>query len=74
MPSAHRRFTAWAAAGFFDRLHREVLDRLGAGGEAGWSATIVDSAYVRAKRHPRGSNRQAAAVSVSCDDQAVVSS
>nr|WP_169332395.1 IS5 family transposase [Nocardia brevicatena] len=50
VPTAHRRFCAWAEAGFFDRLHREVLDRLGVGGEVDWSAAIVDSASVRAKK------------------------
>ncbi len=50
VPTAHPRFCTWAAAGFFDRLHREVLDRLGGGGELDWSAAIVDSASVRAAR------------------------
>lgn len=32
---------------FFDRLHRAVRDRFGAGGEPDWSAAPVDSATVR---------------------------
>jgi len=50
VPTAHRRFTAWAAAGVFEKLHREVLDRLGGAGELDWSAAILDAASVRAKR------------------------
>src|SRR5690606_12222829 len=40
VPTAHRRVTTWARAGVFDELHRQVLDRLGAGGDLGWSAAI----------------------------------
>src|SRR3712207_2048898 len=29
MPTAHRRFTEWAQAGLWRRLHRAVLDELG---------------------------------------------
>jgi transposase len=50
VPTAHRRFMQWAEAGVFDRLHREVLDRLGACGELDWSSAILDAAHVRAKR------------------------
>ena len=48
--TAHRRFTAWTAAGLWPRLHRAVLDRLGARGELDWSSAILDAASVRAKR------------------------
>ena len=34
VPTAHRRFAAWAESGVFDALHREILDRLG---PVGWS-------------------------------------
>ncbi|AXY53347.1 transposase orfA for insertion sequence element [Rhodococcus ruber] len=34
----------------FEKLHREVLDRLGGSGELDWSAAILDAASVRAKR------------------------
>ncbi|WP_438871277.1 IS5 family transposase [Rhodococcus pyridinivorans] len=50
VPTAHRRFTTWVKAGVFDELHRRVLDRLGADGDLGWSAAILDAAHVRAKR------------------------
>ncbi len=50
VPTAHRRFTTWARAGVFDELHRQVLDRLGAGGDLDWSAAILDAAHVRAKK------------------------
>ena len=45
-----RRLTEWAAAGVFDALHQEVLDRLGGQGELDWSRVSVDSMIVRAKR------------------------
>ncbi|MFD7392962.1 IS5 family transposase [Streptomyces sp. NPDC059852] len=48
--TAHRRFTAWTRAGLWPRLHAAVLNRLGAAGAVGWSAALVDSASVRAKR------------------------
>lgn len=50
VPTAHRRFTAWADAGVFDNIHRRVLDELGAAGQLDWSAAILDAASVRAKR------------------------
>jgi hypothetical protein len=48
--TAHRRFTAWTQAGLWRRLHRQMLDRLGARGEVDWSSAILDAASVRAKR------------------------
>lgn len=48
--TAHRRFAAWTKAGLWRRLHRAVLDRLGAAGELDWSSAILDAASVRAKR------------------------
>ncbi|MFI7349497.1 IS5 family transposase [Streptomyces sp. NPDC049936] len=50
--TAHRRFAACTRAGFWRRLHNEVLDRLGAVGAIDWSAALVDSASVRAKGGP----------------------
>ena len=50
MPTAHRRFTAWTEAGLWPKLHRAVLDRIGAKGEIDWSAAILDAAAVRAKK------------------------
>ncbi|WP_405983337.1 IS5 family transposase [Streptomyces sp. NBC_00872] len=51
--TAHRRFTAWTKAGLWRRLHRAVLDELGARGELDWTSVIVDAASVRAKRGGR---------------------
>ena len=48
--TAHRRFTVWTRAGLWRRLHRAVLDELGARGERDWTSAIVDAASVRAKR------------------------
>jgi transposase len=48
--TAWRRLDQWAKAGVFDRLHLEVLDRLGLAGRLDWSRASVDSASVRAKR------------------------
>ncbi|MDO0929791.1 IS5 family transposase [Streptomyces sp. TG1A-8] len=50
--TAHRRFTVWTRAGLWRRLHRAVLDELGARGELDWASAIVDAASVRAKRGP----------------------
>ncbi|MET9532561.1 transposase [Streptomyces sp. NPDC006649] len=51
--TAHRRFTVWSEAGLWRRLHRAVLDELGARGEIDWTSAIVDAASVRAKRGAR---------------------
>ncbi|MEN8654107.1 transposase [Streptomyces sp. 21So2-11] len=51
--TAHRRFTVWTEAGLWRRLHRAVLDELGALGELDWTSAIVDAASVRAKRGAR---------------------
>ncbi len=48
--TAHRRFSEWTAAGLWPRIHRAVLDELGAAGEIDWSRAVVDAASVRAKR------------------------
>jgi transposase len=48
--TAHRRFADWSEAGLWAKLHRAVLDRLGAVGEIDWSRAIVDGASLRAKR------------------------
>nr|WP_232822575.1 IS5 family transposase [Glycomyces dulcitolivorans] len=48
--TAHRRFTEWSAAGLWAKLHRAVLDRLGAAGDIDWSRVIVDAAGLRAKK------------------------
>jgi len=48
--TAHRRFTEWSDAALWAKLHRAVLDRLGAAGEIDWSRAIVDGASLRAKK------------------------
>ncbi|MFF3326414.1 IS5 family transposase [Streptomyces sp. NPDC002889] len=48
--TVHRRFTVWTEAGLWRRLHRVVLDELGARGEVDWASAIVDAASVRAKK------------------------
>ncbi|WP_369387237.1 IS5 family transposase [Streptomyces sp. CG1] len=48
--TAHRRFTTWTKAGLWRRLHRAVLDELGAKGELDWTSAITDAASVRAKK------------------------
>ncbi|MFB7919490.1 IS5 family transposase [Streptomyces sp. NPDC056061] len=48
--TAHRRFTVWTEAGLWRRLHRAVLDELGARGELDWSSAIVDAASVRSRK------------------------
>ena len=52
-PTAHRRFTAWTAAGLWPKLHRAVLDAHGAAGDIDWSSAIIDAASLRAKRGAR---------------------
>jgi transposase len=51
--TAHRRFVAWTEAGLWRRLHRVVLDRLGAQAGIDWSRAVVDAASVRAKKGAR---------------------
>ena len=48
--TAHRRFGQWTRAGLWRRLHRAVLDELGARGELDWTSVIIDAASVRAKK------------------------
>lgn len=48
--TVHRRFTEWSEATLWAKLHRAVLDRLGAAGEIDWSRAIVDGASLHAKR------------------------
>jgi transposase len=45
-----RRLRDWQAAGVWDRLHRELLDRLGAADRIDWSRACLDSASIPAKR------------------------
>jgi transposase len=45
-----RRFTEWAEAGVFDRLHLQLLDELGRRGLVDWSRVAIDTFSLRAKR------------------------
>jgi transposase len=49
-PTAHRRFTEWTQARVWAKLHRLVLDELGAAGELDWSRCAIDSVSVRAAK------------------------
>lgn len=46
--TVHGRFTEWSKARGWAKLHRVVLDRLGANGELDWTRCAIDSASVRA--------------------------
>ncbi|MFD8570513.1 IS5 family transposase [Streptomyces sp. NPDC059639] len=50
--TVHRRFTAWSAARVWAKLHRVVLDQLGANGELDWSRCAIDSVSIRAVKGP----------------------
>lgn len=45
-----RRLRDWQEAGVWDRLHRELLDRLGEADRIDWSRAALDSASIPAKR------------------------
>jgi transposase len=45
-----RRLRDWQAAGVWERLHRELLDRLGEADAIDWSRASLDSASVPAKK------------------------
>ncbi|MGA5425150.1 IS5 family transposase [Streptomyces lavendulocolor] len=52
-PTVYRRFAQWSRARVWARLHRIILDELGAEGELDWSRCAIDSVSVRAtKRGP----------------------
>lgn len=46
--TAHRRFSEWSKARVWAKLHRLVLDELGARGELDWSRCAIDSVNMRA--------------------------
>lgn len=46
--TAHRRFSEWPKARVWAKLHRLVLDELGARGELDWSRCAIDSVNMRA--------------------------
>jgi transposase len=45
-----RRLRDWQEAGVWDRLHRELLNRLGEADRIDWSRASLDSASIPAKR------------------------
>ncbi|AJE43948.1 IS5/IS1182 family transposase [Streptomyces nodosus] len=45
--TAHRRFTEWSRARVWGKLHRQVLDELGARGGLDWSRCAIDSVNMR---------------------------
>jgi transposase len=47
-PTVYRRFAQWSKSRVWARLHRVVLDELGARGELDWSRCAIDSVSVRA--------------------------
>jgi hypothetical protein len=48
--TVRRRFDQWAAAGVFEQLHAEILDRLGVAGRLDWSRASIDTMSMRAKQ------------------------
>src|SRR5687767_228493 len=52
-----RRLRDWQAAGVWERLHHELLDRLGGAGQIDWSRASLDSASIPAKRGVSSSAR-----------------
>ncbi|WP_408059250.1 IS5 family transposase [Streptomyces erythrochromogenes] len=46
--TVHRRFTDWTTARVWAKLHRVILDELGANGDLDWSRCAIDSVSVRA--------------------------
>jgi transposase len=49
-PTAHRRFTEWSKGRVWAKLHRLVLDELGARGGRDWSRCAIDSVNMRAMK------------------------
>jgi transposase len=52
-----RRLRDWQAVGVWDRLHRVLLDELGAADQIDWSRACVDSASIPAKKGARPPGR-----------------
>jgi transposase len=46
--TAHRRFAEWSKARVWAKLHRLILDELGARGDLDWSRCAIDSVNMRA--------------------------
>lgn len=49
-PTVYRRFAQWSRDRVWARLHRVILDELGARGELDWSRCAIDSVSVRAAK------------------------
>jgi transposase len=49
-PTAHRGFTEWCKARVWGKLHRLVLDELGARGELDWPRCAIESVNMRATK------------------------
>ncbi|MGC0397455.1 transposase [Streptomyces sp. SAI-126] len=49
-PTVYRRFAQWSRNRVWARLHRVILDELGARGELDWSRCAIDSVSVRAAK------------------------
>jgi hypothetical protein len=49
-PTVYRRFAQWSRNRVWARLHRLILDELGARGELDWSRCAIDSVSVRATK------------------------
>jgi transposase len=52
-----RRVRDWQEAGVWERLHRELLDRLGEADQLDWSRASLDSASIAAKKGAKTSAR-----------------
>jgi transposase len=48
--TVYRRFSQWSRERVWARLHRVVLDELGARGDLDWSRCVIDSVSVRATK------------------------
>jgi transposase len=60
-PTAYRRFTEWSRNRVWAKLHRLVLDELGARGGLDWSRCAIDSVNMRAMKRCLYGFRQAVA-------------
>ena len=49
-PTVYRRFARWSQGRVWAKLHRVILDELGARGELDWSRCAIDSVSVRAAK------------------------
>lgn len=48
--TVHRRFARWSRDRVWARLHRAILDELGAQGELDWSRCVIGSVSLRAAK------------------------